>query len=107
MPPGMPQMEDSVLARNFSRPKLAGGGVVRAINAGGQSLSRSELDGLNEVVQRHGGKAVAWATVEESGAWRSPIAKFLGPERTAAAGELLDASLGDLLLFVAGEREVA
>ncbi len=72
-----------------------------------QSLSRSELDGLNEVVQRHGGKAVAWATVEESGAWRSPIAKFLGPERTAAAGELLDASLGDLLLFVADERDVA
>ena len=56
---------------------LGAGGVVRAINAGSQSLSRSELDGLNEVVQRHGGKAVAWATVEESGEWRSPIAKFL------------------------------
>ena len=26
-----------------------------------RELSRSELDGLNEVVQRHGGKAVAWA----------------------------------------------
>jgi aspartyl-tRNA synthetase len=86
---------------------LNGGGVVRAINAGGQSLSRSELDGLNEVVQRHGGKAVAWATVEETGEWRSPIAKFLGPERTRAASELLGASFGDLLLFVADERDVA
>jgi aspartyl-tRNA synthetase len=86
---------------------LGSGGVVRAINAGNQSLSRSELDGLNEVVQRHGGKAVAWATVEETGAWRSPIAKFLGPERTQAAGELLGASSGDLLLFVADQRDVA
>jgi aspartyl-tRNA synthetase len=86
---------------------LGAGGVVRAINAGPRNLSRSELDGLNEVVQRHGGKAVAWATVEESGEWRSPIAKFLGPDRTRAAGELLGASPGDLLLFVADQRDVA
>jgi aspartyl-tRNA synthetase len=86
---------------------LGGGGVVRAINAGRRAMSRSELDGLNEVVQRHGGKAVAWATVEEGGSWRSPIAKFLGEERTRAAGELLGASPGDLLLFVADERDVA
>jgi aspartyl-tRNA synthetase len=86
---------------------LDAGGVVRAINAGAQQLSRSELDGLNEVVQRHGGKAVAWATVEESGTWRSPIAKFLGEERTRAASEALGASVGDLLLFVADQRDVA
>jgi aspartyl-tRNA synthetase len=86
---------------------LGAGGVVRAINAGARSMSRSELDGLNEVVQRHGGKAVAWATVEESGDWRSPIAKFLGPDRTRAAGELLGAAPGDVLLFVADERDVA
>jgi len=86
---------------------LGAGGVVRAINAGAQAMSRSELDGLNEVVQRHGGKAVAWATVEEDGSWRSPIAKFLGEERTRAAGELLGASPGDVLLFVADEAGVA
>jgi aspartyl-tRNA synthetase len=86
---------------------LGAGGVVRAINAGAESLSRSELDGLNEVVQRHGGKAVAWATVEENGDWRSPIAKFLGPERTSAAGELLGAKPGDLLLFAADLPDVA
>ena len=33
MPPGMPQMEDSVLARNFSAPKLAGGGAVPSSKA--------------------------------------------------------------------------
>src|SRR3954451_23342766 len=86
---------------------LDSGGVVRAINAGNQSLSRSELDGLNEVVQRHGGKAVAWAVVEAGGAWRSPIAKFLGDERVAAANAKLAASEGEVLLFVADAERVA
>ena len=43
---------------------LGGGGVVRALNAGAREMSRSELDGLNDVVRRHGGKAVAYAFVE-------------------------------------------
>jgi aspartyl-tRNA synthetase len=86
---------------------LGGGGVVRAINAGARGMSRSELDGLNEVVQRHGGKAVAWAVVEAGGAWRSPIAKFLGAERTTAAGAKLGAAEGDVLLFVADKEQVA
>ena len=86
---------------------LDGGGVVRAINAGAREMSRKDLDGLNEVVQRHGGKAVAWAVVEDDGSWRSPIAKFLGEERTAAAGAKLGASPGDVLLFVADAEGIA
>jgi aspartyl-tRNA synthetase len=85
---------------------LGDGGAVRALNAGARELSRSELDGLNEVVQRHGGKAVAWAFVE-NGSWRSPIAKFLGEDRVAAATSTLHASEGDLLLFVADQPTVA
>ncbi len=86
---------------------LDAGGVVRAINAGAREMSRSELDGLNEVVQRHGGRAVAWAVVEGGGSWRSPIAKFLGEERIAAASAKLEASEGDVLLFVADAPQVA
>jgi aspartyl-tRNA synthetase len=37
----------------------------------------------------------------------TPIAKFLGAERTAAAGALLGASPGDVLLFVADQPAVA
>ncbi len=85
---------------------LAGGGTVRAVNAGAREMSRSELDGLNEVVQRHGGKAVAWGFVEDGGL-RSPIAKFLGEERVAAAAGTLNAAAGDLLLFVADQPRVA
>jgi aspartyl-tRNA synthetase len=85
---------------------LGGGGAVRALNAGARELSRAELEGLNEVVQRHGGKAVAWAFVENA-SWRSPIAKFLGEDRVAAATSTLQASEGDLLLFVADKPPVA
>jgi aspartyl-tRNA synthetase len=85
---------------------LAGGGVVRALNAGAREMSRSELEALNEVVQRHGGKAVAWAFVEGDG-WRSPIAKFFAPEQLAAVNRALEASEGDLLLFGADTPAVS
>ena len=79
---------------------LSNGGVVRALDAGPRDLSRTELEGLNEVVQRHGARAVAWAFVEDGG-WRSPIAKFFAPERISAANATFGAGEGDLLLFVA------
>ncbi|MBA2262047.1 MAG: aspartate--tRNA ligase [Solirubrobacterales bacterium] len=82
---------------------LDSGGAVVVLDAGPAELSRSELDGLNEVVQRHGGKAVAWAFVEESGGWRSPIAKFFTTDQIAAVG----GEPGELLLFAADERQVA
>jgi aspartyl-tRNA synthetase len=86
---------------------LGGGGAVKALNAGRRELSRSELDGLNDVVRRHGGKAVAWAHVEGGGGWRSPIAKFFSVDQLAAASGVLEAGEGDLLLFVADRPRVA
>jgi len=91
---------------------IEGGGVVRAINCGQQTLSRADLDGLNEVAKTHGGKAVAWAFVKEPddenpSTWRSPIAKFLGEERVAAANAALGAVTGDLIVFVADQAAVA
>ena len=85
---------------------LAGGGVVRAINAGPRTMSRSELEGLSEVVQRHGGRAVAWAWVD-GGGWRSPIAKFFSEHQLHAATDAIGASDGDLLLFVADAERTA
>ncbi len=85
---------------------LAGGGAVRAINAGARDMSRKDLEGLSEVVQRHGAKAVAWAFVEAEG-WRSPIAKFFTAEQIAAASAELQAAEGDLVLFVADEPTVS
>jgi aspartyl-tRNA synthetase len=85
---------------------LGAGGVVRAINVGPREMSRSELDGLNEVVQRHGAKAVAPIYAGDGG-WTGNLAKFFTPEQIAAVNAELGASDGDLLLFVADQARTA
>jgi aspartyl-tRNA synthetase len=85
---------------------LTNNGVVRAFNAGNRELSRSELDGLNEIVQRHGAKAVAPIYAGEGG-WAGNLAKFFSAEQIAAVNAELGASDGDLLLFVADRRHIA
>jgi len=85
---------------------LSGGGVIRAFNAGAREMSRSELDGLNEVVQRHGAKAAAPIYAGDGG-WAGNLAKFFTTEQIAAVDSELEASDGDLLLFVADSPRVA
>ncbi len=84
---------------------LSGGGVVRAINAGAREVPRSELDALTEHVKRFGAGGLVWAFVQEDGAWRSPIAKFLTDEERAAITQRLGGRPGDLLLIVADPSE--
>jgi aspartyl-tRNA synthetase len=87
---------------------LAGGGVVRGINAGHRELARSELDGLTELAKQHGAKGLVWAFVAPEGeGWRSPIAKFLSPQEIAAVTTRLEGTPGDLLLIVADEVTTA
>jgi len=85
---------------------LESGGVVRAINAGARELSRAEQDALSEFVQRYGAKAVAPIAVGDGG-WRGNLAKFFSPEQIAKVNAELQASDGDLLLFVADAPAVA
>jgi aspartyl-tRNA synthetase len=85
---------------------LANNGTIRAFNAGQRELSRSELDGLNEVVQRHGAKAVAPIYAQGEG-WAGNLAKFFTDEQIRAVNAELEASDGDLLLFVADRRHIA
>lgn len=86
---------------------VAAGGSVRAINAkgAGASFSRKEIDALGEVVKTYKAKGLAWIVVEENGL-KSPIAKFLSEDETAALLSRLSAEKGDLLLFVADKDEV-
>jgi aspartyl-tRNA synthetase len=86
---------------------LAGGGVVRGLNAGARELPRSELDALTEHVKRFGAGGLVWAFVLQDGGWRSPIAKFLSDDERAAVGRALSAQPGDLLLIVADKPETA
>ncbi len=81
---------------------LADGGVVKAINAGPQELSRSGLDALVEKAKTLGAAGLAWAVVEEGGTLRSPIAKFLSATEADGVITALGAKAGDVLLIIAG-----
>jgi aspartyl-tRNA synthetase len=82
------------------------GGVVRALRARGD-FPRSRIDRLEEKAKSLGAKGLAWAVVEAGGAWRSPIAKFLGEDEIARATEAVDAREGDVILFAAGSAALA
>jgi aspartyl-tRNA synthetase len=87
---------------------LAGGGVVRGINAGRHELPRSELDALTQLARQHGARGLVWAFVQEGEeAWRSPIAKFLTSVEIGAVNAKLEAAPGDLVLIVADEATTA
>jgi aspartyl-tRNA synthetase len=85
---------------------IAGGGVVKGLNAGKRDLPRSALDGLIGRAQELGAKGLVWAFREGDG-WRSPTAKFLSADELRAVNEALGAEEGDLLLLVADEAPVA
>jgi aspartyl-tRNA synthetase len=87
---------------------LAAGGRVKAIVAPGMgTASRSQIDELTELARRFGAKGLAWLAVEEAGAVRSPIAKFLGDDLTAGLIAHAGAGPGDLVLVVADAADVA
>ena len=86
---------------------LAAGGRVKAIVAPGMATaSRSQVDELTELARGYGARGLAWLAVEADGAIRSSIAKFLGPERTAAVVDRSGATPGDLILVVADTADV-
>ncbi|MCF7803703.1 MAG: aspartate--tRNA ligase [Candidatus Marinimicrobia bacterium] len=89
----------------FSKVKESGG-VIGALCVKDAGLSRSEIDGLTEVVEPVGAKGVAFMKVTDGGV-DSGISRFFGEK---AVSELLDetgAESGDLLLFVADAPKIA
>jgi aspartyl-tRNA synthetase len=83
------------------------GGQVKAINVKGaaEKYSRKDIDALAEFVGRYGAKGLAWLKVETD-ALKGPIAKFFSAEEEQAIKATLEASSGDLLLFVADKKSV-
>jgi aspartyl-tRNA synthetase len=89
---------------------LGGGGVVRGLNAGARELSRKDLDGLTEYVQRYGAGGLVWAFVEAgeaNGTWRSPAAKALSDTERGEIARRLSAREGDVLFIVADKEPTA
>jgi aspartyl-tRNA synthetase len=85
---------------------LASGGKVRGLNAkgGADKFSRKGLDELAEFVKRYGAKGLAWIKVEAD-KLTSPIEKFLPAPAQQALRQRLNATAGDLLLFVADTED--
>jgi aspartyl-tRNA synthetase len=83
------------------------GGHVKAINVTGSAdkYSRKDIDALTEFVGVYGAKGLAWLKVEADGL-KGPIAKFFAEEDQSILKQLLDANVGDLLLFVADKANV-
>jgi len=87
----------------------ASGGRIRAIRVAGRgAITRSDVDDLTERAKRYGANGLVWIALQPDGEVRSPIAKFLSPEATAAlwsaTGGTSTHADGDLLLIVAGPR---
>ncbi len=84
------------------------GGIVKAMRLPAEkSLSRTEIDKLEEYVKGMGAKGLARAKIAEGGEWsQSPLAKGITPELRQAINAACEAQPGDLLLFQFGKPSV-
>ncbi len=86
---------------------LASGGIIKAINVkGGATFSRKEIDDLTHFVYDYGAKGLISAKVSQEG-WQSPVQKFITDEERRSVERTMEASEGDLLLFIAGPEKIA
>lgn len=86
---------------------VAGGGVVKAINAKGLAdLTQGELKNLEDIAKSLGAKGLAFIKVE-GGEWKSPLVKFFSDAEKAELTTKLGLSEGDILFFAAAPWEKA
>jgi aspartyl-tRNA synthetase len=84
---------------------IAKGGIVKTlIVKGGASIPRSRIDALGETAKSFGAKGLAWVKIVGLDKLESVIAKFLLAGKLM--NTLLDAAVGDLLLFAADKPSV-
>lgn len=86
---------------------VTSGGQVKAINVKGHAskYSRKDMDALTEFVKIYGAKGLAWFKVEEDGI-KGPITKFLTEEDSGAILQLVEGTVGDLIVFVADRKSI-
>ena len=86
---------------------LAGGGVVKAINAkGAGDMPRAQIDKIGEMAVKLGAKGMAWIAYRGDGSVTSPILKFFTDEEIEAMKAALDVEAGDLVMFGADSASV-
>ncbi len=86
---------------------FAGAGAVKGMRVEGQAeMSRSRLDALTERAKSLGAQGLVWMRVREGAVLESPVAKFLSESEQLALVDALGVVAGDLILIVAGKREM-
>ena len=86
---------------------LAGGGVVKAINAkGAGDMPRAQIDKIGEMAVKLGAKGMAWIAYRGDGSVTSPILKFFTDDEIEAMKAALDVEAGDLVMFGADSASV-
>ncbi|MGA7835428.1 MAG: aspartate--tRNA ligase [Acidimicrobiales bacterium] len=81
--------------------------TVKALRVeGGASFSRAKLDQLTDQAKTLGAKGLAWFRITTEGL-DSPLARFVSDEEAAALSHVDGAEVGDLVLVVAGEYQLA
>jgi aspartyl-tRNA synthetase len=86
---------------------VAGGGVIKAINAKGLAdLTQGELKSLEDIAKSLGAKGLAFIKVE-GGEWKSPIVKFFTDAEKAELTSKLKIEEGDIIFFAAAPWEKA
>jgi aspartyl-tRNA synthetase len=84
------------------------GGIVKCLRVPeGERLTRSMLDGLTDFAKQFGVKGVAFARVQEGGAWQAPFAKSFAEPARDEVNRIAGAVPGDVLLFVAEKAKAA
>lgn len=83
------------------------GGIVKGIRVPGcAGFSRKVLDELTDMAVEWGARGLAWFILQENGV-RSPLLKLMKPEEIETLITKMGGQAGDLLLFVADQRQVA
>ena len=83
-----------------------GGYVGALVFKGGATLSRKNLDELQDTVKENGGKGLANIALKDEGP-KSPILKFLNDESLAKIIKNTKAQPNDLILLVADKKGIA
>jgi aspartyl-tRNA synthetase len=86
---------------------VAGGGVIKALNAKGLSdITQGELKNFEDIAKSLGAKGLAFIKVE-GGEWKSPIVKFFSDAEKAELTQRLKLGEGDIVFFAAAPWEKA
>jgi len=103
---GMELVDITQSVRGSGFKLFAKAALVKAVKvAGGEALSRKDIDEYTEFVKIYGAQGLAWIKIRAD-EWQSPIAKFLAEAERAAIIKALDLQVGDLVFFQAGEAGV-